>query len=200
MDRLVTHFGGSRSLKVPIPTAFVVGLSILVCAACGNKDLTRTQAQTMLEQEWREQPLSATFGSPTGLLICGCGVEKKLWNYRFDTTPAFAIQKRYYLTPEGRTHFVDVKFSEINSTDMRSLLANLEQVTAIVFRGPYIFEVTGIAQGNKPTSRKVEVSWKIDWSNVRSEVKSCFADMGIRPSGQVAATFELYDDGWRIVP
>lgn len=159
----------------------------------------------LLEQEWRHKPISVTLGVDDGVQLYKCGFQNKLWanEQRFYSQELenTMMYWRDYLLPDGVASFESVQFWKNGWPDDRVPLLiyrnGKHYITSIGFKGPFLFEVTGIAQGDKPTSRKVEYSWKIDLNRCRPGLRLCCADIA---SGRAVAYFELYDDGWRGVP
>lgn len=197
-----------------------------MCCGCNSKELSRAQALSLLEQEGRHKPISVSLAVDDGARLYKCGFQSNLWANEqgfYDKLPqevASSYYEKYfrtqgidgainfhttmywrdYLLPDGIASFDGVQFWKNGWPDERVPLLTYRDgkhyITNIAFKGPFVFEVTGITQGDKPTSRKVEYSWKIDWNRRRPGLKLCCSDIG---SGKGIAAFELYDDGWRLV-
>jgi len=169
-------------------------VAVMVMAAscmtlgCASKaappDLTAITASTLISQRWSRDDLNhfdVTFHSDD---LIECGVKADLWKLA-EVTERGYTWTTYQLTPKGSKILfaIDLKGSGKGH--------------AITFRGPYRLEITNIAPGSDPDSRRVDFRWEIDWDKAPPELKTCLPKFEL--SGYEVATFKLSGLDWKFV-
>jgi len=159
--------------------------------ACGPSeppipDLTPSAASALILQRWSQHELNHFKVSLHSDTLIECGVQNDLWKLvEVTDRSGNAWTTQYQLTDNGNKALMAI--------DLRESGRGHE----IMLKGPYRVEITGIADGAQPTSKKVSLRWDIDWDKASAGLKACVPRFEL--SGKEEALFEYADNAWRFV-
>ena len=165
----------------------VIGASCMTLGCSPNPappDLTAITASGLISQSWSHDELShfgVYFHSDD---LIECGVKADLWKLAEVNERGFTWTT-YRLTPKGSKIFFAI--------DLKGSGKGHE----ITFRGPYRLEITNIAPGSDPDTRRVDFRWEIDWDKAPPDLKTCLPKFEL--SGYEVATFKLSGLNWKFV-
>jgi hypothetical protein len=168
--------------NIAAAAVITASLTMLGCSSEAQPvDLTPMLASALISQKWSRNELNhfkVNFHSDT---LIACGVQNDLWK-RVEVTERGYVWNAYKLTEKGN--------KALFSIDLKDSGKGHE----ITVRGPYTFEITGIAPGSQPDTRNVELRWEIDWEKAPAEVKACVPKFEL--SGHEVALFKLVGPDW----
>jgi hypothetical protein len=171
--------GSYRTGKYRNPYKFVwvriapPSLGLLLCYGC-SKDLSRSNAVELLERNTGRVGLGKVEIPKT---VLQCGIQQGLWREVHADPPDYTV-------------------TDVLDNYIVFVYHLLEDETPELWFRVHP-TVTGIREGNKPTISLVDYTWAADWTTLPPQAKVCILD-SLRLSGSGTATFERYDDGWRL--
>jgi|SRR5579863_2110440 len=173
----------SHLKNVVAAVTLVASCTMLGCSSDPPPELTPAVASAVISQRWSRDELNhftVAFHSDT---VVDCGVTNDLWKLT-ETSERGYTWTTYQLTEKGSkvVFAIDLKGSGKGHV--------------ITLRGPYRFEVTGIAPGSQPDTRYVDVQWEIDWSKAPAELKTCVPKFEL--AGHEVALFKLEGRDWKL--
>ena len=153
-------------------------------------ELTPAFAGAALSEKWSHEELNhfrVVFHSDT---LIECGVKNDLWKLTEVTDrEGNAWTSAYQLTERGRKVLTSIDLKESGKGHQ------------LVLRGPYRAAITGVVEGNPPTTRKVGFRWEIDWDKAPEDLKACLPRFEL--TGNEGALFALTEQNqnlsWSLV-
>ena len=165
----------------------VMAASCLTLGCSSNAapaDLTAITASVLISQRWSRDELNHFAVSFHSDDLIECGVKADLWKL-VEVTERGYTWTTYQLTPKGSKILFAI--------DLKGSGKGHE----ITIRGPYRFEITNIAPGSDPDTRRVDFRWEIDWDKAPPDLKTCLPKFEL--SGYEVATFKLSGLDWKFV-
>lgn len=148
--------------------------------------LTAADAGALVLQRWSKDELNHFTVSLHSDTLIACGLQHDLWKLaELSDRNGVAFTTQYQLTGTGSQALTAIDLN-------RSGKAH-----AIMLKGPYRIEITGIADGNQPTAKKVTFRWDVDWDKAPDGLKACVPRYEL--TGHEEALFEFDGSAWRFL-
>lgn len=161
------------------PQFFAAILTTILLFACGQTDLTRTEAKTLLERSSNLSQYKTTL--PLHASALDLGAQMGFWKPRggggFDPKEFNPNLGNEFVEIRGGGFMRDFDVIEVSKSTSSNISLEIE--------------VTGISGDTKSDTRRIEFAWR--YTNLPRHSKFVAVE-----GGQGIAEARIYDDGWRI--